>query len=182
MQNAQGVLGNFMSNHEDLRLEFNEIIDHSMTIEEFEARWAEMLLKHNVGDNTHLMDLYDLRASFVPAYFRDRFFPFLQTTTRSEGFNAVLKRYIDPHNSLFHFFEQYMKLQEKIDVAEDSNEFVMEDKVLRVWSDYPLEKQALAVYTCPIYLRFRAELRKTTSYNVNQLEGNLFDVMPITGS
>ena len=110
MQNAQSVLGNFLSKHEELRRELNETIDHSMTVEEFEMRWAEMILRHNVGDNTHLRDLYDLRATFVPAFFKDRFFPFLQTTARGEGFNAVLKRYVSPHNSITHFFLQYLKL------------------------------------------------------------------------
>jgi hypothetical protein len=182
MQNAQSVLGNFMVKHEDLRLELNEIIDYSMSVAEFETRWADMIVKHDVADNTDLTDLYNIRATFVPAYFMDRFFPFLQTTARSEGFNAVLKRYINPHNSLFHFFQQYLKLQEKIDVAEDSLEFQDEDKIVRAWSDYPLEKQAMEVYTRPIYLRFRAELRKVTSYNVNQVDGNSYDVVPIKGS
>ena len=104
MQNAQSVLGNFMSKHEELRRDLNETIDHSMTVDEFETRWAAMILKHNVGDNTHLQDLYDPRTTFVPAYFRDRFFPFLQTTSRSEGFNAVLKKYVTPNNSITHFF------------------------------------------------------------------------------
>ncbi|XP_071681037.1 protein FAR1-RELATED SEQUENCE 5-like [Lolium perenne] len=109
----------------------------TMSIEEFESRWAEMIFKHDVADNTNLSDLYKIRATFVPAYFKDRFFPFLQTTARSEGFNAVLKSYVDPHNNLHHFFEQYLKLQEKIDVAEDSVEFKDEDKTVRVWGDYP---------------------------------------------
>ena len=100
MQNAQGTLGGFVSKHEDLRRELNEIIDYSLTPTEFESRWEIMLAKYGVGDNTHLMDLYDLRNRFVPAYFMDRFFPFLQTTARSEGFNAVLKKYVNPHDSL----------------------------------------------------------------------------------
>jgi hypothetical protein len=182
MQNAQGVLGNDMAQNEPLRLEFNATIDHSMTVEEFESRWADMILKYNVADNKHLQDLYDIRASFVPAYFKDRFFPFLQTIARSEGFNAVLKRYISPRNSLLHFFEQYLKLQEKIDVAEDSNEFQVEDKILRLWGEWPLEEHAFNVYTRPIYLRFRAEIQKVTYYNDNHLEGQLFDVVPIVGS
>ncbi|KAK1695315.1 hypothetical protein QYE76_012012 [Lolium multiflorum] len=129
--NAQGVLGNDMAQNEPLRLEFNATIDHSMIVEKFESWWEDMIMKYNVADNKYLQDLYDIRASFVPAYFKDMFFPFLQTTARSEGFNAVLKRYISPRNSLLHFFEQYLKLQEKIDVAEDSNEFQVEDKILR---------------------------------------------------
>ncbi|XP_051201492.1 protein FAR1-RELATED SEQUENCE 5-like [Lolium perenne] len=182
MQNAQGVLGNDMAKNEPLRLEFNATIDYSMTVEEFETRWAEMILKHNVADNTHLQDIYDMRASFVPAYFKDRFFPFLQTTARSEGFNAVLKRYVTPHHSLSHFFEQYMKLQEKIDVAEDSNEFKEEDKIFRFWGEWPLEEHAFHVYTMPIYLRFRAELRKVTSYNATHVAGQIFYVVPVAGS
>jgi hypothetical protein len=181
MQNAQPVLGNEMSKNEPLRVELNDTIDHSMTPDEFENRWAEMVLKYNVSDNKHLQDLYDIRASFVPAYFKNRFFPFLQTTARSEGFNAVLKRYASPHNSLFHFFEQYMKLQESIDVAVDSNEFKDEDKILRMWGEWPLEEHAFNVYTMPIYLRFRAEIRKVTSYNVNLLDGQQFNVVPVTG-
>ena len=70
-----------------------------------------MIERHEVADNTHMIDLYDLRTFFVPAYFMDSFFPFLQTTARSEGFNVVLKDYVNPHDNLFRFFKQYMKLQ-----------------------------------------------------------------------
>ncbi|CAM0952459.1 unnamed protein product [Alopecurus aequalis] len=116
------------------------------------------------------------------SYFRDRFYPFLQTTTRSEGFNAVLKKYVNPHNSITHFFQQYLKVQEKIDVAEDEGEFEIEDSILRPWSDYPMEQQALEVYTRNIYLRLRVELRRLTSYNAIHLGGQMFDVVPIKES
>ncbi|XP_051229485.1 protein FAR1-RELATED SEQUENCE 2-like [Lolium perenne] len=72
-----------------------------------------------------------------------------------------------------------MKLQEKIDVAEDAVEFKDEDKTLRAWGDFPVEEQALQVYTRPIYLRFRAELRKVTSYNVHHVGHETYDVSPI---
>jgi hypothetical protein len=76
-----------------------------MTSEEFEQIWANMVEMHGVADNTHFFDLYDLREYFVPAYFRHPFFPFLQTTSRSEGFNVVLKQYVHPHDSLVRFFK-----------------------------------------------------------------------------
>jgi hypothetical protein len=85
-------------------MEFNGVIDYSLTVEEFEQRWAEMIATHGVADNAHFLDLYDIRDFFVPAYFRHRFFPFLQTTARSEGFNAILKKYVNPHDSLLGFF------------------------------------------------------------------------------
>ncbi|KAM0870715.1 hypothetical protein ACQ4PT_039848 [Festuca glaucescens] len=100
---------------------------------------------------------------------------------RSEGFNAVLKKYTTPHGSLLHFFEQYMKLQEKIDCTEDHNEFEGDDKTLRVWGDFPMEEQMLKTYTIPIFRKFQEELRKITSYNVMLLHDGTYEVSPITG-
>ncbi|KAK1678193.1 hypothetical protein QYE76_039041 [Lolium multiflorum] len=160
MQKVQEKLVTFVARREDLRLEFNDVIDYSMTPEEFEQRWANMVETHGVADNTHFLDLYDLREYFVPAYFRHRFFPFLQTTSRSEGFNAVIKQYVHPHDSLVRFFKQYMKLQERIDVTEDAHEFDGDEKTL--------------------------ELRKITSYNVRDIgvteQGSIHEVFPIQGS
>jgi hypothetical protein len=186
MQKVQEKLGTFVAQREDLRLEFNDVIDYSMTPEEFEQRWANMVETHGVADNTHFLDLYDLREYFVPAYFRHRFFPFLQTTSRSEGFNAVLKQYVHPHDSLVRFFKQYMKLQERIDVTEDAHEFDGDEKTVRLWGDFPMEKQILQTYTMPIYHRFQLELRKITSYNVRDIgvteQGSIHEVFPIQGS
>ncbi|KAM0828982.1 hypothetical protein ACQ4PT_067178 [Festuca glaucescens] len=186
MQKVQEKLGTFVAKREDLRLEFKDVIDYSMTPEEFEQRWENMVERHAVADNTHFLDLYDLREYFVPAYFRHRFFPFLQTTSRSEGFNAVLKQCVHPHDSLVRFFKQYMKLQERINVTEDGHEFDGDDKIVRLWGDFPMEKQILLTYTMPIYNRFQLELRKITSYNVRDIgvteQGSIHEVVPIQGS
>jgi hypothetical protein len=53
---------------------------------------------------------------------------------------VVLKRYVSPHDSLLRFFKQYMKLQEDIEIHEDAHEFAGEDKIVRLWSDFPMEK------------------------------------------
>ncbi|KAM0831333.1 hypothetical protein ACQ4PT_065626 [Festuca glaucescens] len=156
MQKVQERLGSFTTKREDLRRDFNEVIDCSLTIEEFETRWDEMLVKHDVLEHPHFLAVYELREHFVPMYFKHRSFPFLQTIARSEGFNAVLKLYVNAHASLFRFFKQFMKLQEQIDVVEDGNEFVDDDKKL--------------------------ELRKLTSYNARDCGGGMFEVFPIQGS
>jgi hypothetical protein len=51
-----------------------------------------------------------------------------------------------------------MKLQERIEMAEDAHEFTREDKTIRVWSNCPMEKHALHTYTLPIYQCFQLEL------------------------
>jgi hypothetical protein len=50
-----------------------------------------------------LLRIWDQMKVWVQAYFMHNFYPFLQTTARSEGFNAILKRYVKPSNSLFEF-------------------------------------------------------------------------------
>ncbi|KAM0907816.1 hypothetical protein ACQ4PT_015881 [Festuca glaucescens] len=46
MQKVQEKLGSFVAKREDLRLEFNDVIDYSMTAEEFEQRWADMVERY----------------------------------------------------------------------------------------------------------------------------------------
>ena len=78
-------------------------MDHSLTVEEFERSWMAMTETHQVQDNETLVSLWEKRMYWVPAYFMQCFFPFLQTMQRSKGFNAVLKRYVSPGNSLLQF-------------------------------------------------------------------------------
>ena len=60
IKKVQEKLGNYMSKRDELRKEFNNTIDYSMTVDEFERNWADMLARHGVQDNTHLQDLYDI--------------------------------------------------------------------------------------------------------------------------
>jgi hypothetical protein len=114
MKKANEKLGSFLGRHPGLAEEFNEVVDESMTVEEFEACWAEMILKWDLSENETFSWLKKYAHTWVPCYFRTRFFPFLQSTQRSEGFNAVLKRYVNPQNSIKHFVRQYEKIQKKI--------------------------------------------------------------------
>ncbi|KAK1667254.1 hypothetical protein QYE76_055413 [Lolium multiflorum] len=99
---------------------------------------------------------------------------------------AILIVFIGIIHSLVRFFKQYMKLQERIDVTEDAHEFDGDEKTVRLWGDFPMEKQILQTYTMPIYHRFQLELRKITSYNVRDIgvteQGSIHEVFPIQGS
>jgi hypothetical protein len=73
-----------------------------------------MVQKFNLQNHGKLQALYDKRSYWVPAYFMHSFYPFLQTTQRNEGFNAVLKKYVSPSNSVIEFVRQYAAIQAKI--------------------------------------------------------------------
>ncbi|KAK1608726.1 hypothetical protein QYE76_032399 [Lolium multiflorum] len=107
-------------------------------------------------------------------------------TDQDAAIRTAILIYVHPHDSLVRFFKQYMKLQEIIDVTEDAHEFDGDEKTVRLWGDFPMEKQILQTYTMPIYNRFQLELHKITSYNVRDIgvieQGSIHEVFPIQGS
>jgi len=98
------------------------------------------------------------------------FFPFLQSTQRSEGFNAVLKRYVNPNLSILDFVKQYEKIQDKCLVAQDGQDFRTEERQRNTWSRYPIERHASKVYTRNMFYRFSREFEKIAEYDVQPQE------------
>ncbi|XP_020171045.3 protein FAR1-RELATED SEQUENCE 5-like [Aegilops tauschii subsp. strangulata] len=93
IKKAEETLGPFFADRPELHKAFELCVDHSLTVEEFERSWMDMIETYQVQDQETLASLWEKRMYWVPAYFMQCFFPFLQTTQRSEGFNAVLKRF-----------------------------------------------------------------------------------------
>jgi hypothetical protein len=79
MQKAQLKCGDIMVRNPGLAEDFNECIDFSFLLEEFEAKWALFVAKWlaSVAGHTYFATMYEHRASWVPSYFKHRFFPFL---------------------------------------------------------------------------------------------------------
>ncbi|XP_024312602.1 protein FAR1-RELATED SEQUENCE 5 [Brachypodium distachyon] len=151
MKKAQEKLGSFLGRRPAVSQDYNECVDMSMTPDEFEQKWATFLAK---------------------------FFPFLQSTQRSEGFNAVLKRYVNSRNSILNFVKQYEKIQVKILVKEGGNDYRTDHLTQATWSSYPIEKQAFATYTRDIYVKFRDEFKLTGRYNVRLQQNDLYRLEP----
>ncbi|KAJ1257382.1 hypothetical protein BS78_K070000 [Paspalum vaginatum] len=175
----EAKLGNFFKTKKGMENEYNDTVNYSLTPEEFEAKWVAMINRYIAHDNEILVNLYHIRHLWVPAYFMDRFFPFLQSTQRSESFNGVLKRYVNPHNSILDFCRQYKKIQDKTDVAEDKQDFRTDQKVPSPWSRFPIEKHAIEVYTRNIYFRFRVEFEKIADYVACPVYPNMYRLSPV---
>jgi hypothetical protein len=143
---------------------------HIVTPDEFEATWAAMVNMYELQNNVHFHRLYTIWSSLVPAYYMHCFFPFLQSTQRSEGFNAVLKKYVNTNIYILHFVRQYQKIHDKCLVAQDGQDFKTDDMERRRWSKYAIGKHTSAVYTKNLFYRFLKEFEKTAEYDV-RLEG-----------
>ncbi|XP_039820969.1 protein FAR1-RELATED SEQUENCE 5-like [Panicum virgatum] len=126
MENARKTMGAFLDSKgdgkEELADDFKDCIDNSFTPAEFEQKWQAFLDKYELNNDERFQHVYDMRHCWIPTYFMHCFFPFLQTTARSEGFNAVLKRYVNPKNSILNFVQQYKKIQQRIFSKQDLQE------------------------------------------------------------
>lgn len=78
-----------MDKKDGLREKFNDTIDNSLTKEEFETLWQQIIGKHEIQNVKYLQDIYDTREKWAPLWFKQEFYPFINTTSRSEGRNAT---------------------------------------------------------------------------------------------
>jgi hypothetical protein len=98
------------------------------------------------------------------------FFPFLQTTARSEGFNAVLK-HVNPKQSIFNFVQQYKKIQQRILGKQNEQEANTGVKEPHYLTDHPMERQMKKIYRWKLFNVFQYELQLSSSYYIIRIEG-----------
>ena len=177
MKKAQEKFG-WLCRNPGLSNDFNYCVDFSFTPDEFEQNWAGLMVKYEAMTHTHFEKLYEYRSTWVPCYFKHRFFPFLQSTQRSEGFNTILKRYVNPHNSMLNFVKQYEKIQKHILAKECYNDYRTEHLEIELWSNFPIEKQAYKTYTRDLYRKFREEFELIGRYNAFQVGADVFELRP----
>ena len=150
-------------------------------VEELEEKWWKMLDDHGQTDNEHFHWLWENRECWVPVYYMHDFFPFLQTTARSEGFNAVLKKYVNPNNSLVEFAKQYTAILEKVMVSVSKEHLETMYKEVETYSFNPLELQVQGLYTHNIFTKFQMEMKVKTDYRCDTLQDGSFKVGSVRG-
>ncbi|KAE8799009.1 Jasmonic acid-amido synthetase JAR2 [Hordeum vulgare] len=164
------------------RVENMYLIDGpSRGLEEFEEKWWNMLDEHGQSDNEHFHWLWENRECWVPVYYMHNFFLFLQITTRSEGFNSMLKKYVNPNNLLVEFAKQYTMIQAKVPVSVAKEHVQTIYKEMDTYSFNPLELQVQGLYTQNIYSKFQMEMKVKTGYRCNSLQDGTFRCSSVRG-
>jgi len=76
--------------------EFVSCVWGSETPNEFEARWISIISKYGLENNSWLSDKYQMRQSWILAYFMDLSLGgILRTTSRSESENAFFRHFLN---------------------------------------------------------------------------------------
>lgn len=153
-----------------LHIEFNDIINRSQTEEEFETLWPAMIQKYKVEKVKYFQHMFEIRKSFVPVYFKKDFFPFIHSTARSEGTNAIFKDNVGSTYSIISFLGEYQRISENIMEKEKEQDSVTRTTKPTMWVGSELELQAARMYNRNIFYRFQAQLKMTQKVHVEEIE------------
>lgn len=152
--------------------EFMDVLNNSLTEMEFENLWEEMITKYQIQNIKYFQDMWNTRKRFVPVYFKQQFYPFIQTTARSEGTNSVFKDNVASTYSIISFLGEYQRIVDTIEEKQKQQDSVTRGTKPSYWSEYYFERQAARLYNRAIFYRFQQELKGTTKLNTEERELN----------
>ncbi|XP_074293456.1 protein FAR-RED IMPAIRED RESPONSE 1-like [Silene latifolia] len=109
---------------------------------EFEELWCSVISSYGLTEHEWLSSMFDMRASWIPAYFRNLFLGgLMRTTSRSESENSFFGNFMNPNLTLVEFLMRF--------------ESAMDAQSLE--TPHPLEKHASVFYTPVIFSEFQVE-------------------------
>ena len=133
----------------------------SSTIEpcEFEKGWNSVLKEFKLEGNRWLWEMYAIRASWIPAFFRDKpMFGLMRTTSRSESENNFFSQFHRQSDTLCEFylrFESAMDRQrnetDRLNQEGSSTKSALVTKLF-------MEGEAADLYTRPIFYKVQKEM------------------------
>lgn len=129
-----------------------------------------MIEKYKVQHSKYLGAMYENRKRFVPVYFKNNFFPFICSTSRSEGMNARFKENVGPTGSLIQFVKEYDMIMSIMDEKGNLRDKNKAQEVALLHSTYTFEKQARDLYNTQIFYRFQQLVKAIGRYIAEEVE------------
>ncbi|KAK1389608.1 hypothetical protein POM88_017786 [Heracleum sosnowskyi] len=92
----------------------NRIWSSNLEIHEFEEGWETIIKEFKLEGNKWLSDMYAIRSSWIPTYFRDGpMFGLLRTTSRSESENFFFGQFHKQGDNLYEFWIRFQTTMER---------------------------------------------------------------------
>jgi hypothetical protein len=127
---------------------------------EFEEKWSAMICEFDLQDNEWFARRYELRQSWIPAYFRGVFLgETLRTTSRSESANSFFNHFIGYKHALVEFWIRIGTALEE----QRQNELKADHECLNstppLITSWEIEKHASLFFTHEVFKTFQKEVR-----------------------
>ncbi|XP_024969654.1 protein FAR1-RELATED SEQUENCE 5-like [Cynara cardunculus var. scolymus] len=139
---------------------------------EFETRWHEMIHQYNLGGDTWFTEMYEIRHSWIPAYYKDMpMSGLMKTTSRSESSNSYINIYESYWFDLVQFLNNYDVAIEKQRYRQSIHENVTRTTNPKFATPLRLESHASSIYSRNVYFDIQKEIKKAVWFcNIETVE------------
>ena len=79
------------------------VLNHPLTLVEFEVAWQELLDEFDLHRDSTLETLYRQWEMYIPVYFKKQYCGRMASTQRSESSNFVMKCFVNKKTALLRF-------------------------------------------------------------------------------
>ncbi|KAM3272346.1 hypothetical protein ACQJBY_042473 [Aegilops geniculata] len=169
LEKAQQNISAFIAESGNIKADLNSLVDNSLTEKEFEEGWDALIERYGASEDEYLQLLWQRRKNWVPVYFREDFYPFVQSHGCDEGMNLLFNDYVLSIDRIEKFIERYEEIHKNI-TKTDEEDRLQTGTVPSCFSLQPIEKHAADIYTRQIFLKVQRELLHSTAFNVQEVQ------------
>ena len=154
--------------------------------EEFEALWERLLVDFNLKSHEWLLDMYNLRHNWIPAYYRDELMSgLMRTSSRSESENNAYGRLTSIDLTLWEFYNHFDSVVGCQRFAQRKNDHDSRYTIPDFHTELQIEKEAYELYTRAIFFDVQTEIYASViacmSVSVSDFESGKKYVIQDTG-
>ncbi|XP_063941429.1 protein FAR1-RELATED SEQUENCE 5-like [Daucus carota subsp. sativus] len=130
-----------------------------LTISEFEEGWNSVLNEFGLSEHVWLNEMYLMRESWIPAFFRDKpLRALLRTTSRSESSNFFFNHFVQRGDTLSEFYICYESAIEK-QIYENKKLNDGDRCIPKTITEKEIEKEAAQLYTRTMFYKVQKQIK-----------------------
>ncbi|XP_052113735.1 protein FAR1-RELATED SEQUENCE 5-like [Arachis duranensis] len=136
-------------------------------IDVFHQKWFKMVERFGVENKNWVLDMYKKRHSWATAHIRGKFFAGFRTTSRCEGLNSIIAKYVNSRYNLVEFIQHFNRCVDHMRWKEVQADLASVNGRPSLQTYFQqLERSAVNVYTLSIFHMFQPILVRAASMKV----------------
>ena len=130
-----------------------------LEIAEFEEGWEAVIKEFKLESNKWLLDMYEIRSFWIPAYFRDEpMFGLMRTTSRSESENSFFGQFHKQGDTLCEFWLRFQSAMERQRNETERLDHESDSFTPNIVSRWFIEDDAATIFTREIFYKIQEEI------------------------